>query len=511
MREYDQIQRQSAGLQHGFRKALDTPLQSAIYTVQQLLHSYDGDAETCADLSAVLRELTAAHPYMPTFNFSSADLAKDACEWISDTLAGAPDAADDNGARSSTQPSGAALADYELQSCRVDRDPAMEKALQSLGFDSWELHGDVELDELVVAQFVRFNLPQIFHIPEKVLRSFVAAVRGRYRASNPFHNFRHGFDVLQLVCALCSGTALRELRSLEKLALLIAAICVDLDHGGVDDGFLINTDSPLAQTYSGTHINESHHCAVLWKLLAEPQLNILGGVASQQWREVRKIIISILMATPMGKHFDVITKLSSMCESGPINFETQEDRTDLLCAIVHTADIAAAVCRPKAIADRWTHLYMEEFYRQGDAERALGIAVSPMCGRVTNITDAHSAAATVHCDYCEYLVVPMIDVLIGALGKGEPTLIEAKRYLHANLLEWQKWRSRDASLDMATILGVAFQRSSSPSVEEMSASTREEVVIDHESSRADITLHNRVGSKLPPTSTVAQVGCCAVC
>jgi hypothetical protein len=134
-----------------------------------------------------------------------------------------------------------------------------------------------------------------------------------------------------------------------------------------------------------------------------------------------------------------------------------------------------------------------------------------MCGRVTNITDAHSAAATVHCDYCEYLVVPMIDVLIGALGKGEPTLIEAKRYLHANLLEWQKWRSRDASLDMATILGVAFQRSSSPSVEEMSASTREEVVIDHESSRADITLHNRVGSKLPPTSTVAQVGCCAVC
>ena len=73
----EQLEESASGLQQAFKVALDTPLQSAIYTIQQLLHEDGIDSQTAAGLSTILKELTAANPYLPTFNFSGSDLADD--------------------------------------------------------------------------------------------------------------------------------------------------------------------------------------------------------------------------------------------------------------------------------------------------------------------------------------------------------------------------------------------------------------------------------------------------
>ena len=73
----EQLEESASGLHQAFKVALDTPLQSAIYTIQQLLHEDGIDAQTAAGLSTILKELTAANPYLPTFNFSGSDLADD--------------------------------------------------------------------------------------------------------------------------------------------------------------------------------------------------------------------------------------------------------------------------------------------------------------------------------------------------------------------------------------------------------------------------------------------------
>jgi hypothetical protein len=73
----EELEEHASGLQQAFKVALDTPLQSAIYTIQQLLHEDGIDAQTAAGLSTILKELTAANPYLPTFNFSGSDLADD--------------------------------------------------------------------------------------------------------------------------------------------------------------------------------------------------------------------------------------------------------------------------------------------------------------------------------------------------------------------------------------------------------------------------------------------------
>ena len=109
-------------------------------------------------------------------------------------------------------------------------DAVMERALETLDFDHWE-YDEERLVELAVLLFRKSGLMESFKIDEGRLRAFVNAVRDGYRA-NPFHNFRHGFDVLQVVSALTSGTTLRQLRPLELLAMFITALCVDLDHGG---------------------------------------------------------------------------------------------------------------------------------------------------------------------------------------------------------------------------------------------------------------------------------------
>jgi hypothetical protein len=109
-------------------------------------------------------------------------------------------------------------------------DAVMERALETLDFDLWE-YDEERLVELAVLLFRKSGLMESFKINEGRLRAFLNAVRDGYR-SNPFHNFRHGFDVLQVVAALTAGTTLRQLRPLELLAMFITSLCVDLDHGG---------------------------------------------------------------------------------------------------------------------------------------------------------------------------------------------------------------------------------------------------------------------------------------
>lgn len=63
-------------------------------------------------------------------------------------------------------------------------------------------------------------------------------------------------------------------------------------------------------------------------------------------------------------------------------------------ALVHAADISNAV-RPPARAGMWTRAVYSEFFKQGDAERELGLDVSPLCDR-ESVALAESQARAAH-------------------------------------------------------------------------------------------------------------------
>jgi len=54
----------------------------------------------------------------------------------------------------------------------------------------------------------------------------------------------------------------------------------------------------------------------------------------------------------------------------------------LLQQLLHIADLSNP-SKPIQIYREWASRVMEEFFRQGDRERALGLDVSPMCDRNT--------------------------------------------------------------------------------------------------------------------------------
>ncbi|NXD18787.1 PDE4C phosphodiesterase, partial [Nothocercus nigrocapillus] len=69
---------------------------------------------------------------------------------------------------------------------------------------------------------------------------------------------------------------------LEVLAALFAAAIHDVDHPGVSNQFLINTNSELALLYNDESVLENHHLAVGFRLLQGDGCDILQGLSGRQ-------------------------------------------------------------------------------------------------------------------------------------------------------------------------------------------------------------------------------------
>ena len=64
------------------------------------------------------------------------------------------------------------------------------------------------------------------------MRSFVTGVEGRYHP-HTFHNLFHAVSVTHVSFVIIKTTQVNSLlRPLDKLALLVAAFCHDIDHPG---------------------------------------------------------------------------------------------------------------------------------------------------------------------------------------------------------------------------------------------------------------------------------------
>jgi len=60
------------------------------------------------------------------------------------------------------------------------------------------------------------------------------------------------------------------------------------------------------------------------------------------------------------------------------------DKSAAMNLILHCCDISHPA-KSFDIHQRWTYLLMEEFFRQGDMEKAMGLPYSPLCDRNTTL------------------------------------------------------------------------------------------------------------------------------
>ncbi|KAK8089994.1 hypothetical protein PG997_004955 [Apiospora hydei] len=263
---------------------------------------------------------------------------------------------------------------------------------------------DFSDDQLLVAASLMFkhafSMPELeqWRLPTDQLTTFLVACRAAYNTFVPYHNFRHAVDVLQATFnflvrigalppyPLQSGADVTPtprsplaalLKPFEALTLLISAIGHDVGHPGVNNGFLVVLNAPLAQLYNDRSVLESFHCAAYSQILRR-----YWPMAFESTK-MRSLMISSILATDMGLHFDYMAKLGNLQErfeethsTDGWNGRTVETETALLCAlIIKCADISN-VARKYDTALKWMYILCDEFSRQASMENQIGIASS---------------------------------------------------------------------------------------------------------------------------------------
>ncbi|XP_017344691.1 cAMP-specific 3',5'-cyclic phosphodiesterase 4D isoform X2 [Ictalurus punctatus] len=296
---------------------------------------------------------------------------------------------------------------------KTDTEDSLAKELEDVNkwglnvFRVTEFSGNRPLTVMMNTIFQERDLLKTFKIPLDTFITYLMTLEDHYHADVAYHNNIHAADVTQSTHVLLSTPALEAVfTDLEILAAIFASAIHDVDHPGVSNQFLINTNSELALMYNDSSVLENHHLAVGFKLLQEENCDIFQNLTKKQRQSLRKMVIDIVLATDMSKHMNLLADLKTMVEtkkvtsSGVLLLDNYSDRIQVLQNMVHCADLSNPT-KPLQLYRQWTDRIMEEFFSQGDRERERGMEISPMC-------DKHNASVEKsQVGFIDYIVHPL--------------------------------------------------------------------------------------------------------
>ncbi|XP_061698006.1 dual specificity calcium/calmodulin-dependent 3',5'-cyclic nucleotide phosphodiesterase 1A isoform X2 [Syngnathoides biaculeatus] len=294
------------------------------------------------------------------------------------------------------------------------------KNVDQWSFDVFSLHegtGEHALKFLVYELLTRYDLINRFRIPVPALVQFVEALENGYsKHKNPYHNLVHAADVTQTAHFLMLHTGtMHWLSELEILAMVFAAAIHDFEHTGTTNNFHIHTRSEVAILYNDRSVLENHHVSAAYRLMADEDTNILVNLNKDDWRELRALVIEMVMSTDMSCHFQQIkTMRNTLSQSHGV------DKVKVLSLMLHAADISHPA-KTWPLHYRWTHSLMEEFFRQGDKEVELGLPFSPLCDRKATMI------AQSQIGFIDFIVEPTFSVLVDVTEKVIGPLIDEEK------------------------------------------------------------------------------------
>jgi hypothetical protein len=230
------------------------------------------------------------------------------------------------------------------------------------------------------------------NVESQKMRNFIALVSKGY-LENTYHNFMHAVDVTHTVfryMLLMRADLLFTM--LEQFSMLVASICHDLGHIGVNNAYLTEVQHELAIRYNDRSPLENMHCVRLFEILAQPGVNVFLSTTAIQFQEVRKSIIDVILHTDITAHNPMVKELELLHEMNSKVFEsnvhrsnaegdlseqevellkTAENKKLIQKVILHGADTANPT-KPWYIAEAWAYLVLDEYANQGDEEKKTG-------------------------------------------------------------------------------------------------------------------------------------------
>jgi len=280
-----------------------------------------------------------------------------------------------------------------------------EGSLGNWAFDVWSIPNDSILYGMITMMFNSVGILQDFKISEVDIQNLLIDTRKLYSDGNPYHNFRHAFDVTHMAYLLLTIAKGSEfLTSIEKMALMLCGLLHDVAHPGVNNNYEINTGSKLALRYNDQSVLENFHCATAFRLLQKH--NILKNLSRKDYMRIRKLIIDMILATDLSKHIKSLNDFKEFL--GKNQDVIQRDNEEHRALVSKMLLICADLCNPAKpfnIARNWAEKIQEEFFLQGDKESSQNLPVSPFMER------GNSSLPQMQVNFATVIVIPLYEVM----------------------------------------------------------------------------------------------------
>ncbi|XP_019328593.1 PREDICTED: high affinity cGMP-specific 3',5'-cyclic phosphodiesterase 9A isoform X2 [Aptenodytes forsteri] len=288
------------------------------------------------------------------------------------------------------------------------------EALRKPTFDVW-LWEPNEMLSCLEHMYHDLGLVKDFNINPITLKRWLLCIHDNYR-NNPFHNFRHCFCVTQMMYSMISLCSLQEKFSqIDILILMTAAVCHDLDHPGYNNTYQINARTELAVRYNDISPLENHHCAVAFQIISQPEYNIFSNVDQDQFKQIRQGIITLILATDMARHAEILDSFKEKMEN--FDYSNEEHMTCLKMVLIKCCDISNEV-RPMEVAEPWVDRLLEEYFMQSDREKSEGLPVAPFMDR-DKVTKP-----TAQIGFLKFVLIPMFETVTKLFPEVEEVMLQ---------------------------------------------------------------------------------------
>ena len=339
----------------------------------------------------------------------------------------------------------------KLNKANFDRKLIMEKEFNIFEFEKIVGHKNV-LPIMGRTMLESFGLIDEEIMPVEKLDPFLISVTDQYLTSTLYHNSLHGADITATICLFFNNSNAEEVchaQVIDLLSIIIAALGHDVGHPGLTNAFQINSSSEMAITYNDNSCLENFHLTKLFKTLRKDEHNIFEKLSTQDYKKIRKKMISEILATDMAIHGKVLNNIRSKIPEDLLNeaeknkkigikkFElitdinneetTNEEKQALFDYFIHSADLGHNT-KIFDISLRWVELLSEEFWLQGDKERQMNLNISFLCDRdTTNVPKSQVG-------FIGGFIIPSYNFLAIMFPTLNYTIENAKD----NLNKWQK-------------------------------------------------------------------------
>ncbi|GFN82273.1 cGMP-dependent 3',5'-cyclic phosphodiesterase-like [Plakobranchus ocellatus] len=211
-----------------------------------------------------------------------------------------------------------------------------------------------------------------WRIKSETLVRFLLMVKKGYR-NPPYHNWMHAYAVTHFCYLLIKNLHLHNyLEDIELLALFVSCLCHDIDHRGTTNSFQVQSQSVLAALYSSEgSVMERHHLAQSMCILNTEGSNLFENLSSKEYQTVLDLMREIILATDLAHHLRTVKEQEELAQSGAYDKSNARDKQVLLCLLMTACDLSDQTKNwnnTKYIAA----LVYQEFFSQGDLEKALG-------------------------------------------------------------------------------------------------------------------------------------------